>query len=449
MNDADIFAPPSNAKTSAKGDDDIFAAPKEVKAEAAEPVREMSLTDRYFGRPMTPEQEKAARDVKERGFGTGWGLFAEDAGGAVTDALAKYSPGGAAIAGGLTNFAINAFPMLASGSTKQTVESTANAVRNATIRESRDAGYVIPPSVTGGGTFSKAVESIGGKAATGQEAAIRNQQVTNSLARKAAGLADDEPITEAALKAARDKFAEPYREIADLSPRAKQALEKLQDARLDVKDAWKQYNIMGGATNRKIAEAADSKVDVLERLLEREASAAGKSDLVERLRQARVAIAKNFDVERALNIGTGDVDAKVIGRMLDKRGVDGMTGELGVIGKFARAFGDFAREAPSGQSAPGVNKLTPYAAAALGLGGYGAGEQLGMGPWGAAAAFLPILSGPARALALSQLMQRGVPQATTGVSGSANPLAILLGTVKGQGETPVLDLTGEGALFKR
>jgi hypothetical protein len=295
--------------------------------------------------------------------------------------------------------------LLQKSTQKATSQAAQQSVRDTTIREAQKAGYVLPPTVTGGGKASVVLESLGGKAAVAQEASIRNQQVTNTLARKAAGLAPDQDITEATLEAARKTLAAPYREVAAVSQRASQALEKLGDARLDAKDLWKQYAAGGGPTIRKAAIAADQKVSILEKLIEKEASQVGKSGLVQRVREARVALAKNHDVETALNIGDGNVDAKVIGKMLQKRGVKGVTGELQVVGKFANAFGPFARHAPVTQSAPDVSKLTPYAAAALGMGGYATSDRLGMGPWGAAAAFLPLMSGGARSLALSKMAQ--------------------------------------------
>ncbi len=290
--------------------------------------------------------------------------------------------------------------------TQAASEAAKQSVRDSTIKEAQAAGYVIPPSATGGGATAKILESLGGKAAVGQEASIRNQQVTNELARKAASLKPDEPITEATLKAARDALAEPYRQVASVSNIAAKALEKLQEARLDAKDLWRQYGAgNAGPEVRKAAQAADSQVSMLERVIEKEASKVGQSGLVETLRQARVAIAKNFNVEKALNVGDGNVDAHVIGRLLDKVGVNGITGELQTIGKFAQAFSPFARHAPVTQSAPDVSKLTPYVAAGLGMGGMAASDRLGMGPWGMAAAGLPFLSSGARNIALSRLMQ--------------------------------------------
>ena len=300
------------------------------------------------------------------------------------------------------------------------------SVRDATIKEAQATGYVLPPTVTGGGVTAKAVESLGGKAAIGQEASIRNQQVTNKIARAEAGLKADEPISEGTLAAARERLAEPYREIANVSPKASKALEDLKSARIDAKNHWQFFNRNGDPKILKQAQALDAKADKLEGVIENEAaklanpkqfkSGAARAaqeasgvqqgrDLVARLQDARKALAKNFDVEKALNVGTGDVDAKAIGRMLDKRGEKAVTGGLQTIGKFAQAFPTFAREAPTGQSGPGVSKLTPYAAAALGLGGYSASEHYGLGPWGGAAALLPMLSGPARSVALSKMMQ--------------------------------------------
>lgn len=320
------------------------------------------------------------------------------------------------ITAGLKGVAAGTGKLLNNSAQQATSSASKNAVRDATIKEAQSAGYVLPPTVTGGGKTAVALESLGGKAAVAQEASIRNQQVTNELARKAAGLAPDQEITEATLEAARKALAAPYREVAAVSSRAAQALEKLKESNLDVKDLWKQYGQSPSPAVRRELAAAESKVDVLERLIEKEAGKAGKTGLVDAVKEARVALAKNHDVERALNVGDGNVQAKIIGGMLDKRGVKGVTGELQIIGKFQQAFKDFARHAPVGQSAPDVSKLTPYVAAGLGMGGYAAGDKLGMGPWGMAAAGLPLLSSGSRSIALSKLMQ-GAPsyQASSGL----------------------------------
>lgn len=286
------------------------------------------------------------------------------------------------------------------------------SVRNSTISEAQKAGYVIPPSVVGSGHFEKFLESVGGKAAIGQEAAIRNQAVTNRIARTEAGLSADQPISEGTLAAARDRMAQPYKEIAALSPRAASALEQLKEVRLDAKDFWKKYGMQGDPVARREAVKLDSKAGMLERVIEKEAARLGKPGLLEDLRKSRTAIAKNHNVEKALNVGSGDVDARIIGRLLD-RGTP-MTGGLRTIGKFAEAFKPFAREI-SAVGQPEVSKLTPYSALLLGSIGLGASEYTSHHPYGAALGAFPLLSPAARSIALSRLMQR-VPEYSPGIA---------------------------------
>jgi hypothetical protein len=304
---------------------------------------------------------------------------------------------GAGVAGALKGVTMLKDARQAAGAAAQ----SKNALRDATLREGFDAGYVVPPSAAHkGGTFiGNRLEGIAGKAALNQEASIKNQEITNRLARQAAGLADDVPISEGALANARSQMAAPYREVAQVSPRAASALERLQDTRLEAKLAWNEFNRQGSRQAYKDAVKFDRTAELLEDVIEREATNVGKPDLLQSLRQARVAIAKNHDVERALNVATGDVDAAVVGKMYDKA-PRRMTGELATIGKFQQAFPAFTREASKVQ-APGVSKLEGFGAAALGIGGAAATGS----PAGLLAAGLPFLSSPTRKLLLSELAQ--------------------------------------------
>lgn len=292
-----------------------------------------------------------------------------------------------------------------------------HSVRDATLAEARKAGYVVPRSATGeGGATSKAVESIAGKAATGQEASIRNQQITNKIAREEAGLGPREALTEANLEKARDRIAEPYRQVADLSPKAAKALDTMKQARAEAKLYHAEHNRQGTVSSLKRAEALEAKAAQAEKVIEQEAvkvtmgQSALAKDLMARLKDARVRLAKNYDVDTALNIGNGNVDAHVIGRMLNKRGEKAMSEGMRTIGKFAQAFPDFSRAKPPTQSAPGIGALKPYAAAlGIGIGAEQAHERLGLSPYMMGAAALPLMGGPARNIALSKMMQ-GAPK---------------------------------------
>ena len=142
-----------------------------------------------------------------------------------------------------------------------------------------------------------------------------------------------------------------------------------------------------------------AKAEQLDQAIDQAATQAGRPELIAQLREARTAIAKSYDIERALNVGDGNVSATVIGRLLDQG--KPLSGELKVIGRFAQAFPSVTREAAMVPT-PGVSALDPLASAAFGMGGYAAAG----GPAGLLAAGLPLLRGPARSLTLSDLMQK-------------------------------------------
>lgn len=283
----------------------------------------------------------------------------------------------------------------------QGTKTVGTPVRAETLKEAQQAGYVVPPSTVNPTFVNQRLESLAGKAAVGQEAAIRNQQVTNALAAKALGLPAKTALTEAKLKSVRTEAAQPYRDVAALSPRAEVALEKLKDARFQANAHAKHYD--RSADPAALAKSKDfaSRAETLEKVIEKEATKSGRPEIVAALREARSKIAKTYDVERALNVGDANVSAAIIGRQLDKAGLKAKTGELATVGKFAEAFPSVAREGGRVPS-PGVSGTDAAAAAMLGTMGYGAAG----GPMGLLAAGLPLVRGPARSLVLSRPYQR-------------------------------------------
>jgi hypothetical protein len=279
------------------------------------------------------------------------------------------------------------------------VKQSLNATRDATLDEAKQAGYILPKSAVDPSFLTNRLESLAGKAALGQESAIRNQQTTNALARKALGLPGDSPITEGALSRLRNEAAEPYREVAKISPLAESALEKLKDARQQANEYWMHYNRTADPQSLRQARALDSQKEMLEGVIEKLATKSGKPELLQSLRAAREKIAKSYDVEKALNVATSDISAPALGRILDKGGEKRLTGELATIAKFHQAFPAFAREAERVPAA-GVGKTEALAGALLGTAGNAAA-----GPAGLLAAGLPLLSAPTRAALLSRPTQ--------------------------------------------
>lgn len=264
-----------------------------------------------------------------------------------------------------------------------------NAVRDQTLKSGQEAGYVVPPSSVNPSWINKRLESVAGKAAVGQEASLRNQQVTDSLARRSAGLGGDEALSETALSGARKAAAEPYRQVASTSPQAATDLEAWKTANHEAKLQWNFYNRTGNPDAYKAAQAAQLQASSALQSIEKQAG--NNPELVQALKDSRVQIAKVHNVENAVNTGTGSVDASVIGRSLD-RGTP-LTGDLKTIGQFQQAFPQYTREG-SRIPTPGVGKTEALSSALL------------AGTVHPAAGVLPFVSGPTRSMLLSKPYQK-------------------------------------------
>lgn len=291
-------------------------------------------------------------------------------------------------------------------------EALRNSARNAIIDAAKDEGYVLP----GQTTLASIGQMIAGKTPTKAAMAIRNQEVTNKIARREAGLAEDIPITDQNLAAAREKMSGPYNEVAEVSPKAKSALKSLKQTRVDARNQWRFYNSFGsqGYANpavKKAAESLDRKADFYESIIENEAvkiaqeqmklakprGAGGRfispmeegrklgQSLVEDLREARTKLAKNYQVDRA-NTPGGNIDAKSIAR---EKGMK--TGGLKLISDF-----EIERRPAFGVEMD----LEPQ----LHMGGGIGLHHLGLGAWSRG---IPLVGPAGRAMAMSKLGQGG------------------------------------------
>ena len=265
------------------------------------------------------------------------------------------------------------------------------------LREGQNAGLRVPPSQANPSATNRILESIGGKAATKQAAALRNQDVAYSLAQKTAGLMPDQAITETSLSAAREAAAAPYREVAQTSPQAAHALELWRNANHEAKLNWTEHARQGTVAAYKKATEADQLAELALDEIEDIAGPVAK----QALQAARIQIAKIHTVARSM-AGASFDPAKLARQR-------GTTGDLQMLAEFTRNFPK-AMERPQLQGSPGVNQLMSW----LGVGTGGAlGAALG-GP-GAAGAVLgsaATQSVPplARALMLSGPYQRAMTQ---------------------------------------
>lgn len=269
-----------------------------------------------------------------------------------------------------------------------------NAEKDAALQAAREAGYVLPPSRINPSAINNRLEGIAGKAATGQQAALNNQEVTNTLARKALGLADDAPLSAKQLETLAGPHRAVYDEVAKLSPDAAEAVKLWRQANFDKNAYWKFFNRSADPAAQEKAQAASQAAKDWFSFLTQEAKSAGRPDLANELARARVSLGKIGTVERALNDSTGDVVAKNI-----KGGA--LTDELALINSFAQGAGNkFVTEGSKVQS-PGVSKIEGGLSALLALGGMATG-----GPIGALAGLVPLASHPTRSMILSPTFQR-------------------------------------------
>lgn len=341
----------------------------------------------------------------------------------------------------------------ASTAPKLAAKKAVNATRDATIKQSMEAGYTIPRSRYNPSQTTSALESIGGKEAISQEAAQRNQMVTDSLARKYLNIPEDTAFSEQLIDDLLKSRAEPYREAASLpsvrtestagglvkagQTRAGDVIVKeIKETRDIARNNWKAFNRGEGKPTEALeaAQKADAQVAKLETELEDLAQRNNKPELLDALRQSRKELAKIHTIDKAMNPATGEINATNIKQQYNKNVP--LTDEAKLIADFANSFQKESRLGSSVPS-PDVSKLN----AILAGGGAGAGGLIGGVP-GSIIGGLTAYGAPiaARGAALSKMLQK-LPSYEQNMvvkmmkaSPKANPLALALYELNNQGE---------------
>lgn len=295
-----------------------------------------------------------------------------------------------------------------------------NAPMRQTLKESVDAGYVVPPNMVNPSTKNAIIESFSGKQATSQLASVRNQEVTEKLVRQSLGLADDAPLTKGALEQIRKIEGGAYKQVASLSPKAEIDLEALKQARNNAQAWFNAYNRSASPADLAKAKEFRDLAEVLEMQMESHAKESGKDALIPALREARKRIAKTYTVERALNDASGTVNAKVLGRLYEKG--KPLSDGLDTVGRFASAFPSVA-QAPQQIGSPAAHNLRSMASLLMGAGG-----AASAGPVGLTAAAVPFVAGPA---SRAVMFRKGAQQALVNQTApGANRLGQLAGLLQ-------------------
>jgi hypothetical protein len=257
-------------------------------------------------------------------------------------------------------------------------KAAANLDKAQMFQSAKDAnklGYVIPPADLQPGMVSEVASGISGKIKTAQFASYKNQAVTNSLAKKALGLADDSPLDEMVLADIRKRAGDAYNAVADVgtvTPTAKYAadlddaikpflkqaksfpnrkinavvddIQSLKTDSFDAGDAIEAIKVLRSEADSayrggdKLAGQAYKKAaETLEGAIDNQLVTNGAADnVIGAYRDARKTIAKTYTVQKALNPETGNINAAKLASELT-RGKP-LEGELLEIAKIARAF---------------------------------------------------------------------------------------------------------------
>lgn len=337
--------------------------------------------------------------------------------------------------------------MLAKVLTPEAGAAVRATASNPIFEEARKAGYVIHPAdaTKEPGAVANTLAGLGGKIKTQQLASVKNQEVTNAIAKKELGLAPDTLLDYAAFSKVRKIAGQAYEDLkastsklpggkVSADPAFSHDIVALEDRtaafKKDFPDLAKNPDIQRlqemlyqqeftpeagidairhlrsqATTNLKnwtdpvkveLGLAQRKGADALEGLIERNLTSAGDSATVKAYRAARQVIAKSHDIEAATD-AAGNVDARKIAGMAGKRP---FTGGLKTIADTAEAF-------PKSMQNPGkfggAEKLSVLDMGAI-VGSLGASVASGQ-PLVAMGALAPLARPLARSAALSEGIQ--------------------------------------------
>jgi hypothetical protein len=242
-------------------------------------------------------------------------------------------------------------------------------------KKSIDKGLVIPPTQVKPSFKNRLLEGFSGKITTAQNASAKNQEVFNAMAKKAIG-ADD--LTQEGLSVVKATANKSYDELAQSKPfivdkAFKSALNDAANRTAKFKadfPALKNFDVdeLISSLSSKKKFNADTTVEAVKRL--RQDASANKSsmdaskkelgrvqqkvanaleDLIERnlsgsnpellgkFKEARKTLAKTYDISKAADSATGNINANKLAQIMQKN-PNRLTGELKDIAEFAQMY---------------------------------------------------------------------------------------------------------------
>jgi hypothetical protein len=332
-------------------------------------------------------------------------------------------------------------PIAKRAATALQTEGQINAVRDATVRAAQAQGYVVTPGSVAPAGKNVLAERIAGKTNVEQMASVKNQAVTDRLARNAVGIDETAPLTSDAMKAIRAeeylKGYEPIKQLGTIAadnnfiddlirvegtyvgpnrsfkgavpPEVDNLIKTYTVSDFNSADAVNATKVLkeqgNAALNRGDTAVGHAKLDIakaLENQIERSLTNSGNPVLLDQFKASRQRMAISHTIEDAIREGGGSVDAKKLAADIQRGKY--MTGDLKIAAEFANVF-PRVNQRVSAIGTPGAgtmlqNSLSGMVASA---GGAAFGSQYG-GTAAAAGALLPIVPAATSAIMRQRLL---------------------------------------------
>lgn len=281
-------------------------------------------------------------------------------------------------------------------------------LRNQVLAEGQKAGYVVPPSSANPTFLNRLLEGIGGKIKLQQEAALRNQSVTDREMTQSVGESPEAPVTQGALQTIRknaaqsgygpvrkigmintdpkygaavdaiEKAAQPGKLLSSLKPSTEVSdlVKSLRQPSFDSNDAVDTIQYLRQAADdafrggtAALGRAYKSAAGAIEDQIERHLQGLGKDGqaTLAAFRNQRQLIAKTYTAGKALT-ESGNFNARTVASELARKP---LTGGQRMVGRFASTFPKATQLTQ--ESFPAISPLDAYGSAIAGAASHSLG----------------------------------------------------------------------------
>ena len=271
-----------------------------------------------------------------------------------------------------------------------------NAVRDQTLLEGQKQGLMVTPGSIQPTAARVAGEQIAGKSRLEQQMSKKNQEVFDSLARRAVGLPEDAQLTVPTMKAVRaEEYAKGYEPLTQVGPvqtdtafrtqladivnkftgpaksfpnampnEVKKLVSSIRVGNFDAADGIQMSQTLRDAAsgsfrqgNNGLGHAQIAASKAIEDQIERYLGSMNNpqaAQMLNQFRESRKRMAVSHAVEDAIHVGSGSIDASKLASDLQKGKM--LTSELETAAKFANTFKNVSKS-PSNIGTPGSGSL--------------------------------------------------------------------------------------------